>query len=70
MESVLKKFEKNAVDLSKLYGGSDYILTGTASANYNGTTVTGTEGITIDDYGCAIMWVYANGMFHYAPAKC
>jgi hypothetical protein len=59
-------FEKNVTDISKVYGGYQQVVaTGTASFNYNGSVVTGSEGVTIDDNGGTVTWVYANGRYYY-----
>ena len=56
MKSVLKKFEKNSIDMSKIYGQGD-IGTGRArTATSGGAVLSGMEYIRIYDDGC--VWTY------------
>jgi hypothetical protein len=56
MESVLKKFEKNAIDMSKICGAKT-IYTGEMSAGTSGGAVyKGREYADIDADGC--VWTY------------
>ncbi|NHB70278.1 hypothetical protein [Perlabentimonas gracilis] len=52
MESVLKKFEKKSIDMSKVYGGSSEHYTGTRSvAGPDGTVTSGEEYAYVNDDG-------------------
>lgn len=65
-----KKFEKNSTDISKIYGGVVQ-LTGSASVVIeDGSTHVGQEGATIDQWGCAVLWVSYGGKFYYGTAVC
>jgi len=57
MESLLKKFEKNAIDMSKVYGGATTPYTGEMSAGTAGGAIyKGSEYAVIYDDGC--VWTY------------
>ncbi len=69
--SCLEKLEKNATDISKIYGGNYSATTGTASVVIeDGSTHVGQEGATIDQWGCAVLWVSYGGKFYYGTAVC
>lgn len=61
MESVLKKFEKNAIDMSNIYGASSH-YTGRMSAGTSGGQVyQGNEYVDIDADGCAYTYLITDG---------
>lgn len=55
MKSALKKFEKNSIDMSKVYGGYEVYDTGRANCAVNGVVYSGTEYVSISE-GCATTW--------------
>lgn len=53
MESILKKFEKNSVDMSKVYGGGTSHYTGERSmVTSGGAYYRGKEYAEVSDDGC------------------
>lgn len=56
MESVLKKFEKNAIDMSSIYGGSTHYTGEMSAATSGGAVYKGKEYARIDKDGC--VWTY------------
>lgn len=69
MKSVLKKFEKSSIDMSKIYGGQLYD-TGRASATISGVTYQGTEYASISE-GCVTTFVKCdNGLIQEGPTAC
>jgi hypothetical protein len=53
MESILKKFESNAIDMSKFYGGFEQVFTGEMLyATSGGEILKGKEYVDIYDDGC------------------
>ncbi|BDX39695.1 hypothetical protein CYCD_30500 [Tenuifilaceae bacterium CYCD] len=72
MKSVLRKFEKNSIDMSKIYGGNDY-PTGIARAyDYNGIIYTGKEFARISSDGSCVETyiVDAQGYEHSGTLVC
>ncbi len=69
MESVLKKFEKNVVDMSKLYGGGGWINTGRRLyGSSTNMTLSGTEYARFDEECAYIIFVSdTGGVFHLDP---
>ena len=57
MESVLKKFEKNAIDMSNIYGTSTH-YTREMSVGTSGEVIYhGSEYVDIDEDGCAYTYL-------------
>lgn len=69
-KKLFQKFEKSKTDISNIYGGSEYILTGRGYGYIDGSLREGNEGVTIDNNGCAIAWLEVDGKIHHAPAHC
>ncbi|BDX38795.1 hypothetical protein CYCD_21500 [Tenuifilaceae bacterium CYCD] len=68
MESVLKKIEKNRVNLSQICGGG--VSTGRALyGTKGGVTLSGTEYADFDDQGCCIISFVSDtgGVFYLDP---
>jgi hypothetical protein len=70
MESVLKKFEKQSIDMSKIYGGEEFYSGRGSVGTSGGAIYHGEEYTRIDDQGCVVMFVVTSSGIFYQDMQC